>query len=133
MRFRKFLNTQSWPNQVHWVSKENLLIAKKGDYWIKSVPGDDALTIAREIYMEGVKRELGISLATLCKSKTVTYAYVFVPTDHDEAARLLIGGLKLSIPLNARKARMVGNARFWWVLRCLYQKHTARFITDILS
>ena len=133
MRFRKFLIAQGWPDQVLWISREDLLFDKKGVYWIKSGSGNDPLTVARKIYLEGVNRGLGISLAALCKSKTVTYAYVFVPTDHDEAARLLIGGLKLSISLNPRKARMVGNPLFWWVLRCLYQKHTARFTAEILS
>jgi hypothetical protein len=133
VRFREFLRTHGWPDQVQWVSERSFLIGKKGEYWIKPWTNDETLAMTRDKYLEGVKRGLGISISALCRTKSVTFAYVFAPTDREEAARLLIGDLKLSVPVDPCPARLAGNSFLWWFLRCLYQTHTDRFITDILS
>lgn len=133
VRFREFLRQLGWPTQVHWVARENVLINKKSEYWMKGWSGEMSEALARDTYMEGVKRKLGSSLTALSKTETATFAYVYVPTDHQEAARLLISGLKLSAPTSPRRARVAGNPLLWWALRRLYQKHTDQFIADILS
>lgn len=87
MRFRGFLRQLGWPDHVHWVARENVLINKKGECWIKGWSSEMSETLARDTYMEGVKRGLGISLAALSKTETATFAYVYVPTHHQEAER----------------------------------------------
>ena len=119
LRFREFLRTQGWPDQVQWLTAGTALFSKKGHYWINSRKVDEGVAYARETYQQGVKRGLGISIEALCKTEAVTFAYVFVPTDRAEAERLLISGLKLSVPLNPEPARVVGNVFWWWILRRL--------------
>jgi hypothetical protein len=100
LRFREFLRLQGWPDRMQWLTAGTVLFSKKGHYWIKSRKVGEGMTLARETYQQGVSRGLGISIEALCQTDSVTFAYVFVPTDQDEAERMLIRGLKLSVPLD---------------------------------
>jgi hypothetical protein len=133
VRFRVFLRENGWPEQVHWITRESVLISKKCEYWIKARPNHETQSILRATYLEGVKRELGISMAALCKIEASTFAYVFIPADQEEAERLMIDGLKLSTPASSRTAYLAKNSFVWWLLCCIYQNHTNKFIADVLS
>ena len=105
--FREFLQGQGWPDQVQWLASGTVLPSKKGYYWIKSRKSEEGMNVARETYQEGVVLGLGISLEALCNSGSLTFAYVLRPVDRDEAERLFIRDLKLSVPLNPQPARVV--------------------------
>lgn len=119
LRFREFLRRQGWPDQVQWLATGTALYSKKGYYWIKARKVEESMALARETYQQGVTRGLGIGLEALCNSGAVTYAYVFVPADRDEAERLLMLPLKLSVPLNPHPARVVKSSFLWWILHRL--------------
>jgi hypothetical protein len=119
-RFRDFLRAQGWPDRVQWLTAGTVLCSKKGHYWINCRKPDEGRTFAHETYQQGVRRGLGISIEALCKTDAVTFAYIFAPTDQDEAERMLISGLKLSVPLNFQRAQMVANPFRWWVLHWLH-------------
>ncbi len=120
-RFREFLRGQGWPDQVQWLASGTVLPSKKGYYWIKSRKSEEGINVARETYQEGVVLGLGISLEALCNSGSVTFAYVLRPVDRDEAERLFIRDLKLSLPLNPQPARVVKSSLLWSILNWLYE------------
>lgn len=121
LRFREFLRSQGWPDQVQWLTAGTVLFSKKRHYWINSRKIDEGMILARETYQQGVKRGLGIGIEALCQTDSATFAYVFAPTDQDEAQRLLISGLKLSVPLDSPPAKLVVNPLRWWVLHWLHE------------
>ena len=128
-RFREFLRSQGWPDEVQWLIPGAVLASKRGHCWINSRKVEGGMALARETYQQGVTQGLGISIEALCQTDSVTFAYVFVPTDQDEAERLLITGLKLSVPLTAQRARVVKNSCWWWALRRLHELPIETFPT----
>ena len=72
---------------------------------------------ANRRYSIGLERKVGISLRAYCASETETFAAVFVPSDHIDAQRHLMGhSLKLSCPTEVVSAQMVRNAARWLLL-----------------
>ncbi len=121
LRFREFLRGRGWPDQVQWLTAKTALLSRRGHYWINSRKVKEGMDLARETYHQGVTQGLGISLEALCNSGSVTFAYILVPTDREEAERLLIAGLKLSVPVNPHGARVVKNSFLWWILHSLHE------------
>jgi hypothetical protein len=119
--FREFLRAQGLPDQIRWVTQRSVLISSRGFYWIKFQNIADDLAIAHETYVKGINRGMGISINALCKTEANTFAYIFVPEDQEEAERLLIGGLKLSVPINIPKAKLIDNPFAWWALQRMYK------------
>ena len=131
LRFREFLRSQGWPDQVQWLSTGRVILSSKGQCWINARSVDDGATLALKTYQEGVMRGLGISIEAFCKSDTVTFAYVVVPADQIAAEQMLIGGLKLSVPVNPQQARVVESSFLWWVLGRLNTMPIDKFCTPL--
>jgi hypothetical protein len=79
-RFKKFLSAQCWPETIRWLTHDDVLVDRKGRFWIRE-RGMMAFEHAQLQYYKGVERNLGVALSAVCATDTETFASVFVPAD----------------------------------------------------
>ena len=117
-RFREFLAAQGWPATVAWVLPGDVII-RRGKLFVRSESVQGAEGVARHVYVEGARRQLGVCLEAICSSSDRSFARVARPVSEDAASRLLFpDGLKLSIPASKSAVKVVsGWWRWWWLKR----------------
>jgi len=115
-RFKRFLSMQCWPETIRWLTHDDVLVDRKGQFWVRE-RGTMALEYAQLRYSKGVECDLGIALSAVCATDTETFASVFVPADDLDRQYHLMGRmLKLSVPTSKRSALTVTNPVRWWIL-----------------
>jgi hypothetical protein len=115
-KFKKFLSVQQWPETIRWLTPDNVLVDRRGQFWVRE-RGTMAFEHAKLRYSEGVERNLGIALSAVCATDTETFASVFIPADDLDRQYHLMGCvLKLSIPTSRKSAVTVENRLRWWIL-----------------
>jgi hypothetical protein len=115
-KFKKFLSIQCWPETIRWLTHDNVLVDRQGEFWVRE-RGTMALEHAELRYSEGVERNLGVALNAVCATDTETFASVFIPADDLDRQYHLMGRvLKLSVPASRKSAVTVKNPVKWWIL-----------------
>ena len=123
-KFKKFLSAQHWPESIRWLTHDNVLVDRQGQFWVRE-RGTMALEHAKLRYSEGVGRNLGVALSAVCATNTETFASVFVPGDELDRRYHLMGRvLKLSIPTSRRSAFTVKNPLRWWILGLRHKRRS---------
>jgi hypothetical protein len=124
-RFRNFLGSGGFPQEIAWVAPEDAALI--GPYlFIKFPDPDPARNRARSDYQAGCERDLGVLLGVLCKAGAKLCCYVYSPQDEGESARRMMpDGLKLTYPTPMRHAYPIRNRWQWqqrrfdrWSKRC---------------
>jgi hypothetical protein len=115
-KFKKFLSAQHWPETIRWLTHDNVLVDRQGQFWVRE-RGTMALENAKLRYSEGIERNLGAALSAVCATETETFVSVFVPADDLDRQYHLMGRvLKLSVPTSRKSAWTVRNPLRWWIL-----------------
>ena len=123
-RLKKFLLAQHWPGAIRWLTHDNVLVDRKGQFWVCE-RGTMPFEHAKLRYSEGVQRNLGVALSAVCATDTETFVSVFVPADDLDRQYHLMGRvLKLSVPTSRKSALTVGNPLLWWILKLRNQKRS---------
>jgi len=124
-KFKKFLSAQRWPETIRWLTHDNVLMDRQGQFWVRE-SGAVAVEHAKLRYSEGVERNLGVALSAVCATDTETFVSVFVPThDLDRQHHLMGRVLKLSVPTSRRSALAVKNPLRWWILGLRNKRRSA--------
>ena len=115
-RFREFLKSSGWPEDVVWVSPDDVAVV--GQRFIVH-PTMNGREYAINQYREGTEQNLGILLNAICSYNACSYCVVWIPSDAIEAEYALMQpGLKLSVPSEFRQGQVVaGRIRWWWMKR----------------
>jgi hypothetical protein len=115
-KFKKFLSAQHWPETIRWLTPDNVLVDRQGQFWVRE-RGTMAFEHAKQRYSEGVERNLGVALSAVCATDTETFASVFIPADDLDRQYHVMGRvLKLSVPTSRKSAVTVENPLRWWIL-----------------
>jgi len=93
---------------VSWVFKEDVTVRGRGTPWLRDpLPAENVLLV-RSLYEMAAREDSGIELSVYCKVDRVAYCSAFVPRDEEEAANRMIRGLKMTVPVRVREARLCG-------------------------
>ena len=57
-KFKRFLSAQHWPQTISWLTNDNVLVDRHGQFWVRG-RGTKAFEQAKLRYSEGVERNLG--------------------------------------------------------------------------
>ncbi len=126
-RFREFLGKVGLPEQIIWLSPADAVLTRRRVLYIKSLPPEIGLALAREKYDIGMAAKLGVLFAALCKLENATCCFVWFPSDADEARRSLMlssGGLKMRAPTEKLRLRIkrVRNPIRWKILQIWHRE-----------
>jgi hypothetical protein len=129
-RFRQFLSAHGYPDQIIWVTPEDVLIAGARRFYVKLPVPAKNLEHARELFETAVKQQSGVSFSTVCEIHDSTCCNVWVPSDDDERQRAMCSktALKMSVATASSRAtgREIRNRFLWWYLGLRHRKEQAR-------
>lgn len=119
--FQEFLSEQKISPDLLWVFREDVLL-KKDAVLVKVFNSDKNEDLAEELYEIGRERNLGICFHAFALLDSRLCCYIQLPSDQDEAERLLIGNsyLKCSIRNPLMKAKPFTNSVMWSVHKISY-------------
>src|SRR5438045_2133542 len=116
-RLRHFLRCCEAPHFIRWVAFLDVAFVNGRIYlWPRS---DELATAAAESkYAAASERRLGVQLAGLCQLNTVSYCYVYRPSNRIEAERTMMpDGLKLLVPHPLPTGILIENKEEWKRIR----------------
>jgi hypothetical protein len=120
-KFKRFLLAQNWPQTIGWLTRDNVLVDRQGQFWVRE-RGANAIEQAKLRYSEGVERNLGVALSA---TDTETFASVCIPADDLDRQYHLMGCvLKLSVPTSRKSALTVRSPLRWWILELQNKRHS---------
>ena len=125
LRYEGFLAKHGFPSKVIWVTPEDILVSTKPVVYVRVPVSKENERFAKQLFDFGISQEKGVLFETLCESKDLTFAYVWVPRDERESEEYLMpNGLKLSARQGSsrRPARLVGNRLHWTYLQLRYSE-----------
>jgi hypothetical protein len=76
IRFARFLEANGYPGRVVWVRQNDLLMTGHNEISVKVPLPTDNERHAQTLFEAGMREQMGVLFATLCKGDTVTYCYV---------------------------------------------------------
>jgi hypothetical protein len=120
VRFKRFLTTNGWPDQIEWIRLRDIVIVR-GTPVVRLLAPGKGHKQARLAYEAAVHKRLGVEMFASFLLSDCTCAWVYGPTDEDEASRLLFpDGLKLSADVPQRRALSArGTLQWgWYSMRC---------------
>jgi len=119
--FQEFLGEQQISSDLLWVFQEDVLL-KKDVTLVKASDLERNENLAKELYEIGRKRNLGVCFHTFALLDSRPCCYIQLPSDQNEAERLLIGNsyLKCSIRNPLMKAKPLTNTLMWNVHKISY-------------
>jgi len=119
--FQEFLSEQKISPDVLWVFQEEVLL-RKDAVLVKVFNPDKNEDLAEELYEIGRERNLGICFHAFALLESRPCCYIQLPSDQDEAERLLIGNsyLKCSVRNPLMKAKPSTNNVMWNVRKISY-------------
>ena len=118
-RLREFLYDCQAPTVIEWVALPDVACSG-GILYLRPRRADMADAAARSKYEAAIPRRLGVKLASLCQIGSVSYCYVYRPSNRLEAEQLLMpDGLKLSVPVRPREAILVTDQDKWKEIKAL--------------
>lgn len=119
--FQEFLSEQKISPDLLWVFQEDVLL-RKDAVLVKVFNPNKNEDLAEELYEIGRKRNLGICFHAFALLDSRPCCYIQLPSDQDEAERLLIGSsyLKCSIRNPLLKAKPLANTVMWNVHKISY-------------
>ena len=125
--FVEFLIKNNTPNNLFWIFRDEVLTIGAITFIFSSNQIENE-RIVNQIYNEGIKRNLGITLSGYSFSSKYTFAYIWIPTDENDASfHLQNNGLKLSISNeNIWKLKqnqiLIKNTIIWKILKTMLKK-----------
>ena len=123
VQFKSFLTKHGWPSTLAWITPRDVLLTGSKVAYLKLPATTDGESRARQQFQAGTGHEFGVLLAALFKMDDSTYCYVWKPASELDAEGALIGkGLKISIPANPLRPRLVRNKLKWWLLWLWYRR-----------
>lgn len=119
--FQEFLNEQQISADMLWLFQEDVLL-RKDTLLVKASNFDKNENLAKELYEIGRKRNLGICFHAFALLDSRPCCYIELPSDQDEAERLLIGNsyLKCSVRNPLMKAKPFSNTVMWNIHKISY-------------
>ncbi len=132
-RLSTFLQTNGRPEKIVWTDGGDVIWNGK-ELLVKESNSEQSRDAARNRYLVGVGRGLGICLHAFAVTTTSSIAGVFVPTDEDESQRSLMGKglLKLSVSEKPFRARVTRNRLIWLFASLRHRKCTQVFVDSVL-
>jgi len=128
-RFRQFLSADGYPDQIIWVTPEDVLVAGVRRFYVKLPVPAKNLEYARELFERATRQQSGVSFSTVCETRESTCCNVWVPGDDDERQRAMCSKTDLKLSVAAAGSRAVGkeirNRFLWWYLRLRHRKEQA--------
>lgn len=119
--FQDFLSDQQISSDLLWVFQEDVIL-RKDEVFVKTLHLNENENIAERLYEIGRKRNLGVCFHAFALLGSRPCCYIQLPSDQDEAERLLIGNsyLKCSIRNPLMKAKTSTNVVMWNVRKVVY-------------
>ncbi len=126
--FRAFAEENGYPCDLVWMRPEQL-IARPGSLYVRPLPENAGLELAREAFQTAVTQNRGVVFHALFCSGAVTFCHAWLPRDDDQSARYLMPkkGLKMSVAAGEHRpaVHIVHSRMHWLVLRFRYRKYDA--------
>ena len=117
-RLSQLIRDHGLPSREMWIDSEDVIVNKR-KLFVYNAKREDRTSSAEARFRFAVERDVGIALETICTVNDATCCFVYLPSDRDEADRLMIPrkGVKLSVPTTPPEAKLVTNPVVWWLLK----------------
>jgi len=106
-RYQDFLASLRLPGEIQWIFREDISVKYWGRTWVRVPIPAINLVCARQLYDVGRQRDIGVLLNLFCILNQTACCYVWIPNNEEEANRMLLRGLKLSVPNSPRIAKQL--------------------------
>jgi hypothetical protein len=134
--FKKFLGDKGFGSEVHWVFREDVIIAAFGKVFVRTPIPEVNREQAKKCFDLGKKRNLGIAFRAIGILDEVAFAYILLPKDDLDAQYKLMGEdvLKPSCTMPMPKVRATSNSILWKMRQIVARlPRTVRWDEDVPS
>lgn len=124
-RFCSFLQQNSRPADIWWLTPGDLIYSTEGLYLIRTTHPKKTLQFIERQYYSALETEVGVEFEAICYANEITFATLRIPEAGLAAERALIGPgtLKFSARTGNPKFAIVQSALMWRLLKWRYRSH----------